>query len=212
MILEGIRNIIFDFGCVIVNLDKHKCIEALDAIEAHEISSYVDECRQTDMFQELELGTIGVGEFCAEVRRKAPGCTATDRQIAEAWGALLTDIPLRRLRRLEHLHGRYRLYLLSNSNPVHWEKSAERFFPLAGHAPEYYFDQMFISYKMGMTKPDRRIFETLLRQTGIEPAETLFVDDSMANCRMAESMGIRTLHVAHGDEWAAPLGVDGITD
>lgn len=212
MIFEGIKNIIFDFGCVIVNLDRQKCVEALDAVGAHEISSYVDECRQTDMFLELELGTIGVAEFCAEVRRKAPGCTASDEAIAEAWGALLTDIPLRRLHRLEELHKKYRLYLLSNSNPVHWEKSAERFFPLGGHAPEFYFDQMFISYKMGLTKPDPRIFETLLKETGIVPHETLFVDDSLANCRMAESMGIRALHVNNGDDWAGPLGVDAIGD
>lgn len=199
--LKGIKNIVFDFGCVIVDLDRRKCIEALNAIGAERISSYVDECRQTDMFLDLELGRIDVAGFCREVRRRAPECHAADGEIAEAWGELLTGIPLRRLEEIERLHEDYNIYLLSNSNPVHWEKSVERFFPPSGHAPEYYFDQMFISYKLGMIKPDPRIFERLLRDTGAVPGETLFIDDSPANCRAAEEFGIRTLHVANGDEW-----------
>lgn len=199
--LQGIKNIVFDFGCVIVDLDRRKCIDALNRIGAQRISSYVDECRQTDMFLDLELGRIDVAEFCREVRRRAPECKAADSEIAEAWGELLTGIPLKRLQEIERLHASYNIYLLSNSNPVHWEKSAERFFPPSGHQPEYYFDKMFISYKMGMIKPDRRIFERLLHDTGVVPEETLFIDDSVANCQAAEEFGIRTLHVANGDEW-----------
>lgn len=199
--LKGIKNIVFDFGCVIVDLDRRKCIDALNAIGAERISSYVDECRQTDMFLDLELGRIDVAEFCQEVRRRAPECRAADSEIAEAWGELLTGIPIRRLEEIERLHKEYNIYLLSNSNPVHWEKSVDRFFPPSGHAPEYYFDQMFISYKLGMIKPDPRIFERLLRDTGAVPGETLFIDDSIANCRAAEEFGIRTLHVTNGDEW-----------
>lgn len=197
-ILKGIKNIVFDFGGIIVDLDKRKCIDALNAIGAQEIPSYVDECRQTDMFLELELGTIGTDEFCDEIRRHAPGCTATNHEICEAWGELLTGIPVERLQRIERLHERYNTFLLSNSNPVHWGKSVERFFPKAGHAPEYYFDKMFISYKMGMAKPDPRIFQTMLEEAGIAAEETLFIDDSMANCKAAEALGIRTLHLSNG--------------
>lgn len=201
-ILKGIKNIVFDFGCVLVNLDRHKCIEALERIGAGEIAHYVDECKQIDMFLDLELGKIGEKEFCDEIRHRAPGCTATDKEICEAWGELLTDIPVRRLKLVEKLHKDYNIYLLSNSNSVHWNKSVDLFFSKAGHTPEYYFDKMFISYNMGMVKPESRIFETLIRESGIKPEETLFIDDSQANCRAAEEFGIRTLHVADGDEWA----------
>lgn len=200
-ILDGIKNLVFDFGCIIVDLDRQKCIDALNGIGAHRISSHVDECRQTDMFLELELGTLDVPGFCNEVRRRAPECNATDDQIAKAWGEMLTGIPLSRLQRIEQLHERFNVYLLSNSNPVHWGKSVEHFFPASGHSPEYYFDKMFISYKLGMIKPDPRIFTTLLDETGAVPAETLFIDDSAANCRAAEKFGIKTLNVSNGDEW-----------
>lgn len=215
-ILDGIKNIVFDFGCVIVDLDRRKCIEALNRIGAGRISHYVDECKQIDMFLDLELGKIDVPQFCQEVRRRAPECKASDEEISEAWGSLLTGIPVERLRAIERLHRKYNVYLLSNSNPVHWGKSVDRFFPASGHGPEYYFDKMFISYKMGMIKPDPRIFETLLKKTGSVPEETLFIDDSAANCKAAEEFGIRTLHVENGDDWligreAATIGFfDGV--
>lgn len=205
MINNKIHNLIFDFGCVIVDLDKQKCIEALERIGAGEIAHYVDECKQIDMFLDLELGKIDVAEFCREIRKRAPGCKATDEEISRAWGELLTGIPVERLQMIERLHRKYNIYLLSNSNPIHWEKSVDNFFPKAGHAPEYYFDKMFISYKMGMVKPDPRIFENLIRETGVVPEETLFIDDSTANCRAAEEFGINTLHVKHGSEWLAEL-------
>lgn len=85
-ILNGIKNIVFDFGCVLVDLDRHKCIEALNAIGAHKISCYVDECKQADMFLDLELGKISVEEFCDEIRRRAPGCEASNEEIRYAWG------------------------------------------------------------------------------------------------------------------------------
>ncbi len=196
-----LRNLIFDFGCVIVDLDRQRCIDSLRRVGAGEIAHYVDECKQIDMFLDLELGRISTKEFCDEIRRRAPGCTATDGEIAAAWGDLLTGIPRERLDRIEKLHEKYNIYLLSNSNPVHWGKAVEHFFPQAGHSPEHYFDKMFISYEMGMVKPDPRIFTTLIDETGIVPQETLFIDDSAANCAAARNLGIRTLHVSHGDEW-----------
>lgn len=204
-ILEGIKNIVFDFGCVIVDLDKQKCIDALDKIGAGAISHYVDECKQIDMFLDLELGKINVKEFCDEIREHAPGCHASDEEISKAWGELLTGIPTKRLEKVEKLHKKYNSFLLSNSNPIHWNKSVDFFFPLSGHAPEYYFDKMFISYKLGMIKPDPQIFNTLIRETGIRPEETLFIDDSANNCKAAEEFGIRTLHVTNGDEWGEIL-------
>lgn len=204
-ILKDIKNIVFDFGCVIVDLDKQKCIEALNGIGAGAISHYVDECKQIDMFLDLELGKINVEEFCDEIRKHAPECNADNEEISKAWGDLLTGIPVGRLRTIEKLHKRHNTFLLSNSNPIHWNKSVDNFFPLSGHAPEYYFDKMFVSYKMGMIKPDPRIFTTLINETGIKAEETLFIDDSVNNCKAAEEFGIRTLHVTNGDEWGKIL-------
>ena len=91
------RNLIVDLGGVLTGLDRRRCIDAFTAIGAEAIACYVDECRQEDLFHDLEVGATGIGEFCDAVRRACPGCTATDEAVCQAWNALLTGIPQSRL-------------------------------------------------------------------------------------------------------------------
>lgn len=197
-----IKNIIFDFGCVLVDLDKHRCIEAFKNIGAENIAGYVDECRQEDLFHDLEVGNIGIGEFCDEVRRKCPGCVASDEDICEAWNALLTGIPRHRIEQLIKLKSEYRLFLLSNTNPIHWHKAVADYFPLGSLGVDDYFEKTYLSYKMHMLKPDHCIFREVLADAHIEASETLFIDDSAANCKAAAELGINVRYVKHGDEWS----------
>lgn len=204
-----IKNLVFDFGGILVGLDKHRCIAALDSIGAFEISVYVDECRQEDLFHDLEIGRISVAEFCDEVRRKSPRCTATDEKIAWAWGELLTGIPQEKLQMLRTLKEKYRLLLLSNTNVIHWEKAVNEYFILDDMRVGDFFDRAFLSYEMGMVKPDDEIFTTMLAEVGLKAEETLFIDDSKANCDAAERLGINVLHDRFGDRWSSMLSVEG---
>lgn len=196
-----IRNIVFDFGCVLVDLDKRRCVDAFKRIGAGNISAYVDECRQEDLFHELEIGTIGIETFCDEVRRKSPGCIAGNAGICEAWNALLGGIPVRRIERLLELRDNYRLFLLSNTNPIHWDKAVNDYFPYKGMGVNDYFSKIFLSYEMHQIKPGTGIFKTMLEEADIDARETVFIDDSLANCRGAAAVGIDTLHVVSGDDW-----------
>ncbi|MBP3828084.1 MAG: HAD family phosphatase [Prevotella sp.] len=191
--MQGIKNIVFDWGGVMINLDKVRCVNAFDKIGAHHISSYVDECRQEDLFHDLEMGSITVPQFCDEVRRQCPECVATDEEICWAWGELLTGIPEYRVEKLRTLKSKYRLFLLSNTNVIHWEPFAHRL--------EGCFEKMFLSYEMHLVKPDAEIFREVLRQTGIRAEETLFIDDSANNCAGAASLGIHTHQVKVSDDW-----------
>lgn len=191
--MQDIKNIVFDWGGVLINLDKVRCVKAFDKIGAHNISSYVDECRQEDLFHELEIGKITIPQFCDEVRRQCPECVATDEEICWAWGELLTGIPAYRVEKLRSLRSKYRLFLLSNTNAIHWEEW--------DHLLEGCFEKIFLSYEMHLVKPDMEIFNEVLRQTDILPEETLFIDDSANNCAGAASVGIHTYHVKEGDEW-----------
>jgi len=195
------KNIIFDFGGVLVNLDKRRCIDALRKIGAESIAWYVDECRQEDLFHDLEVGRTSPAEFCDEVRRKAKGCTASDEDICGAWNALLTGIPERRIRKLMALKGEYRLFLLSNTNPIHWGKAVADYFPLDGFGVDDYFEKTYLSYKLHLLKPDSEIYLHVLLDAKIQPAETLFIDDSPVNCAAASELGITALCVRDGDEW-----------
>lgn len=195
-----IKNIIFDFGGVLVGLDKRRCTDAFTRIGAAAIAGYVDECRQEDLFHELETGAIDIPEFCVKVRRACPDCAATDAEICDAWNALLTGIPAAKLERLTRLKGEYRMSLLSNTNPIHWRKSVADYFTATGKTVGWYFERTFLSYEMHMLKPDEAIFRRTLDETGYNAAETLFIDDSAANCEAARRVGIKAMHDS-GDGW-----------
>lgn len=199
--MQGIKNIVFDFGGVLTGLDKHACVDALCKIGAGNIAFYVDEFRQEDLFDGLETGRITVGEFCNEVRRLCPECTASDDEICAAWNALIIGIPHRKLDKLLSLKQNYRLMLLSNTNPIHWHKAVLEFFPYEGHEVDDYFEKTFLSYRMHMVKPDEQIFRQMLIDGQILPGETLFIDDSPVNCAKASELGITTICAENGDEW-----------
>lgn len=203
--MQGIKNLVFDFGGVLVGLDRRRCAAALREIGAGGVAGYVDEYRQEDLFHELEVGNIGTEGFCDEVRRVCPGCQATNEAICEAWNALLTGIPHHRLDLLSKLKGRYRLMLLSNTNPIHWQKSVDDFFNYDGRGVADYFERVFLSYRMHLVKPDERIFRQMLLEADIKPSETLFIDDSPVNCAAASELGINALLAAEGEEWEGSL-------
>ena len=145
------RNIIFDFGGVLVNLDRKRCIDAFTRIGAGAIAGYVDECRQEDLFHDLEVGDTGVGQFCDAVRQACGGCNATDEDICGAWDALLTGIPRRRLDKLAELKRDFRLVLLSNTNPIHWRKAVDDYFTQGGLNVNYYFEKTY-DYSVTLTE------------------------------------------------------------
>ena len=119
---KNIKNIIFDLGGVLVGLNPERCINAFREIGCGVLASYVEEHRTEDLFLETELGRIGEGEFCNEVRRIAHTDTP-DKDIVWAWNQLLTGIPHEKLLRLARLKQQgYRLFLLSNTNSMHWNR------------------------------------------------------------------------------------------
>lgn len=197
-----IKNLIFDFGGVLVNLDKDICVAEFKKINAEEVAHYVDFCIQEDLFHELEIGAISVPQFCEEVRRKAPRCTGTDEQIVRAWASLLTEVPVHRLAALLELKEKYRIFLLSNTNEIHWELAEDVFFcQVEGLGVEDYFEKSYLSYELGMIKPSKEIFELVLKENGLNPEETVFIDDSPKNCAAAESVGIKAFHSPTGEDW-----------
>ncbi len=197
----NVKNIIFDLGCVLVGLNPQRCINAFRHVGCGVLASYVEEHRTEDLFLDTELGRISQSEFCDEVRRLSLTDT-TDADIVWAWNQLLTEIPARKLERLQALKDAgYRIFLLSNTNIMHWEHCRDHLFTLLGKQADDYFERIFLSYEMHLAKPDPEIFAQTLRQAGIKAEETLFVDDLEANIQAAAQMGISTLHETSGVEW-----------
>ncbi len=195
-----IKNIIFDFGGVLVDLDKSRCIESFKSIGFYQAEQLVDTYSQQGVFGKLEAGFITREEFCIQVRQMT-GCGVTDEQIWKAWNVLLKGIPTYRLDALLELRNYYHVYLLSNTNAPHWEYARDNQFTYKGHKVEDFFEMLFLSYELNQVKPNEDIFRTVIEKSGIIPEETLFIDDSVANCATARKFGIRTYCPGEGEDW-----------
>lgn len=185
-----IKNIIFDLGGVIVRLDKQRCIDAFTKIGHEDFGRIINEYFQEGFFMDYEKGIIDTEEFRAYVREGIKG-SATNEEIDEAMAAFLPEIPLAKLNAILDYKKNYRVFLLSNTNPVAVE-TVKPMFAKGGCPMEDYFEKMYLSYEMKLAKPDIRIFEKVLENSSLVPEETLFVDDSPVNLEAAQKLGIKT--------------------
>jgi putative hydrolase of the HAD superfamily len=186
--------IIFDLGGVIINLRKQDCIDAFKALGYASVDKMLSEYRQDGEFLALEEGRVSPDEWRAIIRKNIAK-PVTDQQIDDAFNAFLVDIPIEKLRMLRALKSRYRIAMLSNTNKVMFESKIPELFKIEGLTIEDYFDDFFLSYKMGMSKPSPEIFIKVAEGLGIEPCEALFIDDSQANVDAASKLGFQTLCV-----------------
>jgi putative hydrolase of the HAD superfamily len=195
---NNIRHIILDFGGVILNLDYKRTENAFVELGITDFAQRYSQLQQTDIFDQLETGKIGAPEFTAAIKRIA-GKDISDRQIVDAWNAMLLDLPLRRLQILQQLQLHFDTFLLSNTNEIHEEafnrilKSQTGFGSMG-----VFFDKVYYSHRVGLRKPDPAIFKLLLEQNGLNPEKTLFVDDSPQHIEGAKSVGIQTIYLEPG--------------
>lgn len=198
-----IKNIIFDFGGVIVDLDKQTAIDAFKEL-GFDAGNYIGDYVQSGVFSGLETGTMSEEDFYNFVCSEA-GKTISGTAIRDAWNRMLTGIPLRRMQTIKRLRERYHVYMLSNTNRIHWEYSCRSLFPQEEWRPEDCFERIFLSFEMHLMKPDKEIFLRVVDEAGLIPEETLFVDDSAANCAVAWETGLNVFHSCRPDDWIETL-------
>ena len=195
-----IRNVVFDFGGVLIDADLEAVLRSFQSMGVDNISEYINLYRQNGLFLELEEGTKNKEEF-SEALRAMTGRDIPDEAIASAWLAIVERVDPNKLLYLEELRKKYKLYLLSNINPYVFEWAETSAFSELGQPIHHYFDKMFASYQLKMSKPSREIFEHVLRTAGIKAEETLFVDDGAKNVATAESMGFHTYQPQNREDW-----------
>jgi FMN phosphatase YigB (HAD superfamily) len=201
---ESIRNIIFDFGGVLCDLDidltKKKFTEFGPPRDGAAIPPEEAGKAFNLLVEHLETGRIAPAEFREAIRDHYLK-PLSDEAINDAWNALLGDIPEHRIRLLEKIRGNYRIFLLSNSNEVHYDCYLKRFTERFGYKDfDTIFEKAWFSFNIGMKKPDREIFEFVLAQHNIIPQETLFIDDTLMHVEGAAATGIRGYHLKPGED------------
>lgn len=197
-----IKNVIFDLGGVIIDLDRDQAVRSFQAIGVDDADELIDPYEQKGIFQDLETGRISVDEFCRQLREHT-GKPLTFEAICKAWLGFVVDVPPYKLDYISGLRAAgYAVYLLSNTNPIiqlEWAQTSK--FTAAGLPLNAYFDKLYTSYEVGITKPDPRIFDYMLRDSGILPSESLFIDDGKKNIEVAESLGFHTYQPRNAEDW-----------
>lgn len=205
-----IRNIIFDLGGVIINLDMPATARAFRALGMTDFDLHYTQAKQSGLFDAFDKGKISPQDFRDGLKPHLPAHT-TDAQIDEAWNAMLLDIPVKRLEELNELKKNYRLFLLSNTNEIHvtaFSAYMQRTFGFSDFSG--YFENAYYSCRIGMRKPDKEIFDFVLTENKLLPSETLFIDDSVQHVEGARLSGIRSELLLPGTEFRELLNAAGL--
>ncbi|NVO01717.1 MAG: HAD family phosphatase [Bacteroidetes bacterium] len=187
----NLKNIIFDLGGVVLNINYQLTEIAFSKIGLPNFSELYSQAKQNFLFDGFEKGLISPEEFRKELKASF-NHTVSDEEIDFAWNSMLLDLPKERIILLENLKSNYRTFLLSNSNIIHYKvytKNLRKEHQISSLAD--LFEKEFFSFNLHMRKPDEEIFLHVLNDASIIPAETLFIDDSIQHIETAKKLGIK---------------------
>lgn len=190
-----IKNIILDFGDIFIDLDKSATPKALRKLGLETLTPALE-----IFFNDYEKGLLSSTKFLSELSNYIP--SASEQDLVAAWNCILLDFPDRRLEFIESIakENQYRLLLLSNTNDIHIEYVKQKMGMKKFNRFKNSFDVFYLSYEMGMRKPDSEIFEFVLKENGLTASETLFVDDTKENTDSAAKIGIKVWNLQVGKE------------
>ena len=198
--MDKIKNIVFDLGGVIITLDRNEAVRRFQQIGLKHAEELLDSYHQKGAFLALEEGRLTPEEFYDEIRKIA-GKYISKEDIDYGWMGFIGDVPAYKLDMLEELRKSCKIYLLSNTNPVIMSWALSPQFSEKGKSLDQYFDKMYLSYEVGVTKPHHKIFEHLISDSGIIPSETLFIDDGIANIEVGKALGMRVFQANNGGDF-----------
>lgn len=197
--MKTIKNIIFDLGGVLLNIDTDKTNEAFEKLGVKDFQNNYSLNKADDLFDNLEKGKVSEADFFDGIRRisKLP---LQDSDIRQAWNALILDFRTQSLEHLELLKTRYSLYLLSNTNSIHHQDFQRSFTLQTGrHNFDDYFTKAWYSHHIGFRKPEKEIYGFALQDAGIFAGETIFIDDLLKNTTAAAALGMHTHQLQPGE-------------
>lgn len=195
MMDKNIKNIIFDLGGVLLNIDYKAPIATFEKMGISGFDSFYSQAKQNDLFDRFETGEISPQDFRNEIKKHTPQ-QVSNQQIDLAWNSLLLDLPPARIELLRSLKNKYSIYLLSNTNEIHVAEFEKNLIQQFGSNP---FNEIFIKYyyscRMGKRKPNTDCFLQVINENNLVPEETLFIDDSAQHIEGAKKIGLRTVHL-----------------
>ena len=204
-----IKNIIFDLGGVILDIDEtivYKELEKL-GISTLELARSKE---FTELTSKFDTGIYTAPTFRKRLKALLHQEKMTDQKFDAIWNAMLLDIPRERIEAIEKVKKHYKIFLMSNSNEIHYDLYVRDLQLRFGYREfDELFNKSYFSFAEHLEKPDPRFFELILEHERLLPEETLFIDDTAENIKAAQSLGIRTYHIRR-DELVRNLFENGV--
>jgi glucose-1-phosphatase len=179
--VDNISTVIFDIGGVLINIDPGAFPRLLgfDRNRNH----HVDEKAIAQTAKEYEAGRIGTEDFFRKLDKIFKGNYSRE-QLANAWNAIVQKensaiIPL-----IDAILTKYRTAILSNTNPLHYQKSIDT------AAIVKKFPKSYLSYQIGASKPDPAIYQFVITDSAVHPSSILLIDDLGENIAAALNCGM----------------------
>jgi putative hydrolase of the HAD superfamily len=193
--MQNIKNIIFDLGGVILNIDFKQTELAFAKLGIGNFNQYYTLQALSPLFEQLETGLVTPEIFYNEFRELA-NTSISNKEIENAWNALLLNFPPERINWLKNISKKYKIYLLSNTNKIHYDAFMKLFHEQIGDGNfNNYFTKAYYSHEINLRKPAKECFEYVLKNENLKPAETLFIDDSEKNIEAAKVVGLNTIYL-----------------
>lgn len=200
-----VRNIIFDLGGVLLDIDYQLTETAFRELGCLHFNSIYSQARQTSLFDAFERGEIDEAAFFYKLRQLA-GVEVSQKQLKDAWNAMLIGLPPRHCEILRRLRGKYRLFLLSNTNQTHinaFTTLIEKVCPI--NEFEALFEKVYYSSRIGLKKPQVSPFLKIILENELSAHETLFIDDSAQHVKGAVRAGLQARLLERGQSTEALL-------
>lgn len=196
--MEKIDTILLDLGGVLLNISFEATEKAFAQLGVTDFTAYYSQYKASPLFEQLETGQVSEQEFFTHFRQET-GLKADDHAITAAWNAMLLDFPPARIEWLRGLENRYRVFLFSNTNSIHHEAFQLKFsaeYP--GKSFDRHFEKAYYSHLLGKRKPHHDAFLTLIKDAEIDPARTVFIDDTKTNVDAAIQTGMNGIFLSGG--------------
>jgi len=187
---KNIKNIIFDLGGVFIDVDYQKTKQAFVELGIANFDNFYHQSFSNPLFEQLEKGLISPESFYDNFRVLTQ-TQFSDREIETAWNAMLGSYRKSSIAILPSLKQRYNIYLLSNTNAIHYQAILHIHKAEYGHAGfDLHFHKTYYSHIIYERKPEKVAYEMILEENGLKKEETLFVDDTMKNIDGARLAGL----------------------
>ena len=204
-----IKNIIFDLGGVVLDIDENIVYKELEKIGIS-TSELAHSKEFMDIMSKFDTGIYTAPTFRKKMKALIGQEKMTDQRFDAIWNSMLLDIPRERIEAIEKVKKHYKIFLMSNSNVIHYDLYVRDLQLRFGYNEfDELFNKSYFSFAEHLEKPDPRFFELILDHEGLLPEETLFIDDTAENIKAAKSLGINTYHIRR-DELVRNLFENGV--